>query len=623
VSDAAAIPKSESGMVDTSLRCPICESSQFLVYNGRVNAQCSKCFAQERTRLLWMILEKKGLFKRGLRVMHIAPERAIAKRYFELSADRYFACDIDPSRYSGRYATVRPIDLCCDLVKLPSRSFDLIIHTHVLEHVRCDPESILHELERILAPGGDHFLCVPISGTETREDLSDDLTPAQRTEMFLQADHYRVFGTRSLKEMLDRVWGVREKHHVEPLELFGVDELEAAAIPRKSWTGISGVSIFHHVRPRSRRVSMKGSPSPRADESADLTVGTGTDNTSAIFRRGGRNLILHIGMPNAGAKSLQQWFTQNRSAALEAGLDYWSIAPNHSDAMLSVFGDARRTAKRRIEAEQKPGRVQLDPETARDSLDQFFSGLNGSIGFISADQLWTFPSAMVKSLAAYLHDRGVQPLVLCSVSPAAEYITHTALRQCRSSLAIGEFGPGIDVKFAIRYSRLRAWIENFGRDHVITLPYDGNTVQLTRNLLESLGIQLEAANDFDRPANPVMSLLAAKALLAFHQAQKSDESATRWSPRLRSVLSGLKGSDFHLPEGLLRNMSAQLERDARYLTEQFSMNRDWLLSDGIGMDDALFFQWGWDEVASLLAAVNKALLQTDAVSGESVDSGAD
>lgn len=229
------------------LQCPICQSTAFLEFNSRANARCAQCLSVERTRLLWMVLEKLDLFRAGLRVLHMAPELGLAKRFAELSGDAYHACDVDPARYKSSFMTVRPLDLCVDLVKLPSRVFDLIIHTHVLEHVRCDVEAVLHEFERILAPGGHHFLCVPIRGEITREDLSDDLTPADRTRMFGQDDHYRIFGAKSLAEMLTRVWG--DAPLITPLDLFSKEALTMAAIPETGWSGYSGCSIFHRQRP--------------------------------------------------------------------------------------------------------------------------------------------------------------------------------------------------------------------------------------------------------------------------------------------------------------------------------------------------------------------------------------
>jgi SAM-dependent methyltransferase len=572
-----------------------------------------------------MILEKMGLFKRGLRVMHVAPERPLAKRFFELSGDRYYPCDIDPSRYANRSGVVRPIDLCRDLVKLPSRIFDVIVHTHVLEHLRCDPESVLHELERILAPGGHHFLAVPISGKHTREDLSDDLTPAQRESMFLQADHYRVFGSQSVPELLDRVWGKLEKHNIEPLELFSTDELKAAAIPERAWTGISGITIFHHMRPRSGPVDSKGqTPSePTTEKSADLDVRPPTANAPVEFQPGAGNLILHIGMPNAGSTSLQRWLAKNREAALGAGLDYWSTAQNHSETMTSAFADAQPTGLGTAGGRREPGSAQPNPESMRHSLDQFLAGLTGRTGFISAAQLWNFPSTQVKALADYLHDRGVQPLVLCWICRPAENIRHAALNQCRSSLAVGDLGLGFEKKITARYNRLKAWVEHFGDDCVIAAPFGGNAVQQTRNLLQSLGIHFDSVDAVERPPGPVMSLTAAKALLALNEAQKSGGIATQWAPRLRTILYDIKGADFQLPESLLLSMTGVFEKDAKYLVEQFSMNREWLVSGGIGMDDALFFRWDWDEVICLLTALNDALLRADARRPASSDDGND
>jgi SAM-dependent methyltransferase len=613
----------DSGRAGARLCCPICESSEFQVFRGRENAFCSTCRTVERTRLLWMILEKKGLFRRGLRVMHIAPERPLAKRYFDLLGEHYYACDIDPSRYANRSAVVRPIDLCCDLVKLPSRIFDVIIHTHVLEHLRCQPESVLHELERILAPGGHHFMAVPMKGKETQEDLSDDLTPEQRDSMFGQADHYRIFGSQSVQEMLDRVWGAGEKHNIEPLELFGAGELERAAIPEKAWTGISGVTIFHHMRPQSARVTAKEKkPSePKTEESVIRNIGPSAANGPVEFQTGAGNLILHIGMPSTGAASLQRWLAKNRETALGAGLDYWSIAQTHSRAMTLAFTDAQAAGLGPAGNLPEPGQAQPNGEAAKRSLDQFLAGLKGRTGFISAEQLWNFPSAQVKALAAYLHDRDVRPLVLCWVRQPAEQLSQVAQTQCKSSLAIGDLDVGFEKKTVLRYNRLNAWIENFGRDRVIAAPFGGNTVQQSRNLLQSLGIHFDSVDPVEHAPDPALSLTAAKALLALNQARKSSGFAGQWSPRLRNILQDIKGADFRLPESLLLSMTGEFEKDAKYLVNQFSMNREWLVSGGIGMDDALFFHWSWDEVVSLLTALNEALLQTGTRGSAASDDG--
>lgn len=62
-----------------------------------------------------------------------------------------------------RYHDFRKISMVCDLAKLPIRDqmFDAVINTQVLEHVP-EPGSVLAEFRRILVPGGQLFLTVPL-----------------------------------------------------------------------------------------------------------------------------------------------------------------------------------------------------------------------------------------------------------------------------------------------------------------------------------------------------------------------------------------------------------------------------------------------------------------------------
>ncbi|MGD0864548.1 MAG: methyltransferase domain-containing protein [Rhizomicrobium sp.] len=564
----------------------------------------------ERTRLLWLILDKHGLFKPGLRVMHIAPELPLIKRFSELLSDRYYACDIDPSRYSSKFTTMRPLDLTCDLVKIPSCSFDLILHSHVLEHVRCDIESVLREFERILAPGGRHYFAVPVRGDETRENLSDDLPLAERLKQFGQADHYRLFGRRSLPEMLDRVWGPSERHHIEPLELVSAEELEAAAIPKEAWSGISGHTIFQHTRPKLRRPSTEagGSRLPASVESGNPDRSP-RRALSAAFAGTGPKLILHIGMPKTGTTSLQRWLSINRDAALRAGLDYWSIAENHSEAIFTAFASPKRLNKGTMWFQRGAGSRKEDSTAFRKSFDEFLSGLGDRIGYVSAEALWTFGTDDVRNLAAHLQERQVQALILCWIRPPAEFLKTATQQLCRSTLAIGDFGIRFHRKVPIDYRRLTAWTEQFGTERVVTGQFDTDMVGQLQKLLESLEIHVDAKPDSERALNTSISLVAAKALLALNEISNC-ESPER-SRRLRNILQELKGANFQLPDSVLRRMRPAFAKEAEYLAEVLSMDKDWLLAETAGIDDALFFHWDYAEVVSLLSAVNEALSKPD------------
>ncbi|MBV9992161.1 MAG: methyltransferase domain-containing protein [Alphaproteobacteria bacterium] len=583
------------------LRCPICKSAAFLAFNGRDNARCASCQAMERTRLLWLILERNGLFRPGLRVMHVAPELPLAKRFAELQGERYFACDVDAARYNSTFTTIRAIDLCADLVKLPSRCFDVILHSHVLEHLKGSPEEVLGEFERILKPGGHHFLSVPVSGEETREDLSDDLSDAERSMLFGQHDHMRIFGRRDLPSMLDRVWGRSERHHVEPLELFAREELERAAIPQEAWSGISSHTVFHHVRPTTRPVRVAGGPAMTA-EAAPAPQASGRPK-----------VILHIGMPKAGTTSLQRWLAANRDNALAAGLDYWSAAENHSEPIFMAFADPARIARGTMWF-QRDGTAS-GAEEALAAFDRFVDGLGDRTGFVSAEVLWTFPARDVKKLAEHLRGRDADALVLCWVRPPAEFMATATQQRLRSTLAVGDLGLDFQDKVLIRYRRLDAWIEHFGRDRVRVLPLSRNIVAQAREVLAEIGLDFAPAQSSERMLNPSVSLLAAKALLALNGA-----GADKTSRKLRQVLQDLKGAEFRLPESVIRRTAPLFRKEARYLAEQFGLAEDWLLADATGIDDSLFFQWDHAEVGALLRALNDLLAKDD---GSAAGSGSD
>lgn len=259
-------PTAISAVQMPELECPICKGTSFEDFNGRQNARCSTCRAVERHRLMWMILERLGGFSEGKRVLHVAPELGLARKFMELSGSTYHAVDFDVARYNSQVMEVRPLDLCSDLPEIADASYDLILHSHVLEHVPCDVKGVLKELDRILAPGGLHFFSVPTRGEHTDEDLSADLSHAERLARFGQEDHMRIFGRSDLQSMLTEVWG-DGPHLIEPIWLFARDDLRRAAIPTMAWQGVTGYSVFHYRkgdRPPAVELCTSKPPAPPA-----------------------------------------------------------------------------------------------------------------------------------------------------------------------------------------------------------------------------------------------------------------------------------------------------------------------------------------------------------------------
>lgn len=226
------------------LQCPVCGGRDFRDYKGRPNAHCVGCATPERARALWMIIQRLQILREGMKVLHLAPELGLARKFYSLYGVDYHPCDSEPHRYRHYGIPIFELDLCRSLAKLPNNAFDLVIHNHVLEHIPCAIEPVLREFSRVMRPGGHHFFSVPIQGRRTVEDLSATLPPEERLARFLQKDHMRLFGSDDLLTLLRRIWG-REEVHVDVLKLFTEVELERAAIQAPAPGHIDGHTIFH------------------------------------------------------------------------------------------------------------------------------------------------------------------------------------------------------------------------------------------------------------------------------------------------------------------------------------------------------------------------------------------
>jgi hypothetical protein len=274
-----------------------------------------------------------------------------------------------------------------------------------------------------------------------------------------------------------------------------------------------------------------------------------------------------------------------------------------------AFADPNRIARGAMwfqqDAEPKP-----DP-SKRAGFDAFLDALGERTGIVSAEVLWSFPARDVKALAEHLKGRGIDTAILCFIRPPAEFLATAAQQRLRSSLSIRDFGLDFQDKVLIRYHRLASWVEQFGADNVLVLPLGNDIVDQVQSLLSRWGVELAVDKSVPRNLNPSISLLAAKGLLALNQSFGEGETASR---RLRTILQEIKGPTFRLPESLIKRTSRLFRKEAHYLAENFEIESAWLLEDAEGVDDALFFDWSYDEVARLLKAVN------DALSGEAAPS---
>ena len=161
------------------------------------NGRCPDCDRIDRHRLQWLYLQNRtNIFRDKLRVLHFAPEAIFQKKLRACSNLDYISADLE-----APLAMVR-----VDITDIPyeQNSFDVILCSHVLEHVPNDLRA-MSELYRILKPSGWALILVPlnVARAETFEDPSV-VDPKERTRLFGQYDHVRVYG-RDFKDRLERV----------------------------------------------------------------------------------------------------------------------------------------------------------------------------------------------------------------------------------------------------------------------------------------------------------------------------------------------------------------------------------------------------------------------------------
>jgi SAM-dependent methyltransferase len=171
-----------------AVSCPVCDSS-FDVFKdapNRPNALCWRCGSQERHRAQWLLFERRPeLLREAESLLHFSPEWCLRRRLSQIAGLRYVTADLDGS----------DVDLQLDITRLdlPDAAFDLVICSHVLEHVP-DDAAAMAELRRVTAPGGRCLVMVPLALDRDRTYEDASITaPQDREREFLQHDHVRLY----------------------------------------------------------------------------------------------------------------------------------------------------------------------------------------------------------------------------------------------------------------------------------------------------------------------------------------------------------------------------------------------------------------------------------------------
>ena len=154
---------------------------------GRPAAKCPHCFSLERHRHLAVLLRNLApVLVTSRQILEFAPQPQVRRVLADIAPHvPVLGTDLFDARW---------IDFKADGCRLPlkSRSVDVIISFHVLEHIPDDIQA-MREITRVLSDGGLFIMQVPYRPNAlTDEDPSAPVE--ERIKRFGQDDHVRWYG---------------------------------------------------------------------------------------------------------------------------------------------------------------------------------------------------------------------------------------------------------------------------------------------------------------------------------------------------------------------------------------------------------------------------------------------
>jgi SAM-dependent methyltransferase len=189
---------------------------------------CPKCGAQDRERVYAMYLSqefsKMKETGKTYNFLDFAPSPSLSKFIKKHSFINYRSADLYMKGVDDK------VDIT-DLHIYESGSFDMILCSHVLEHVEQDIKA-MKELYRVLNKDGFAIIVVPIN-LGLKEDFEDPTKTSEsdRWKYFGQNDHVRVY---SKKGFVSKLESVGFQVHQYGVDFFGMAEFERCGIHPRS-----------------------------------------------------------------------------------------------------------------------------------------------------------------------------------------------------------------------------------------------------------------------------------------------------------------------------------------------------------------------------------------------------
>jgi len=193
------------------------------------NYVCPVCGSFGRQRFLWRTLLKENLLpEREQVILHFAPEWCLERKLRRrVARENYTSGDLSPQ------CAAKVLDIT--KLALDDRSFDLIVCSHVLEHVEND-STAMSELHRVLKAGGCLVVQVPIGRQALTYEDSSIVSIDDREKFFGQSDHVRIYGSDILQRLQNagfvvRVVDARETSTKADFDRYALDIAEHSTQP--------------------------------------------------------------------------------------------------------------------------------------------------------------------------------------------------------------------------------------------------------------------------------------------------------------------------------------------------------------------------------------------------------
>ena len=179
----------------------------------RPKGYCPRCNSKARHRRDWLFLEANtNLFSDQIRLLHVSPKYALARRLTKMPQIDFVGVDLDGRPYAPHKVDISEIPFESD-------TFDAIICIHVLEHVENDKRAI-DELYRVLKPNGWALISVPIDFSRATYEDASIVSPEDRREHFGEDQHYRIYGNDFVDRLAASGFDVRlDRGEALPVDL--------------------------------------------------------------------------------------------------------------------------------------------------------------------------------------------------------------------------------------------------------------------------------------------------------------------------------------------------------------------------------------------------------------------